>query len=334
MADAELQRKLAFVAPEQRRAVERRIGILEDHLRREESTVADADVAARALGMTTASFYRLARVWKRTRDPARIGAVSGPVGRRGMRPHPGDDFVRETLERLPIDRSLARDVASVSAAAHAAGVEMRPRTSLTRLVQQLRADRSTRSSGLGGAFVDHVALELPVETPVGPVMPIATVLGNHDGPGISAVRLGIEPPTPGVVVAILEEAIERGAHASDDDAVLWIDLGLTPEWIRFGTLLADCGVVRRGDDWETIRGGRTGGELVYPRLLGIQSHPRSVASDFDARRTGTRNASARAVTLAEAQRLVDERLDAMGRAPVPLPLGTDAAIRATRSADA
>jgi hypothetical protein len=74
--------------------VERRISILEEHMWLAEPTVEDADRAAKALGVTRISFYRLLRTWKNDRDPAKVGVPAALNDAAG-------DLIRATRSSRP-----------------------------------------------------------------------------------------------------------------------------------------------------------------------------------------------------------------------------------------
>lgn len=316
------ERRLAFVAPERRALVEARIAVLEAHLAIDRPTVTDADRAAEALGMTRNSFYRLLSAWVANRDPARVGPVSGPRKPYGRRPHSGDDFVRDALDRLPKGRPLNRDVAAIEAAAARAGVGVRSRTSLRQLVRDLR-DGGNAPADAHDAFVDHTVVQIAVEGPGGPTMPLAAVLGSRAANAIIAVSLSLSRPGPETAAAVLVRAIGHGSAVVDPAGArvgMAIDADFDPAWETFFHLLDGHGIKRTGEERRVLRSGRTGGPMTYPKLLDLPAHTLLTTRDPASRRPPVRARADRTLTLDEAQRAMDERVAAAGvRSALALP---------------
>ena len=306
------ERRLAFVAPERRALVEARIAVLENHLAITKPTVADADRAAEALGMTRNSFYRLLGAWVANRDPTRVGPVSGPREPYGRRPHPGDDFVRDSLSRLPMGRPLNRDVAAIEAAATRAGVGIRSRTSLRLMVRDLRGGGAEPADG-HDAFVDHAVVQIAVEGPDGPTMPLAAVLGSRAASGIVAVSLSLGRPGPETASAVIVHAIEHGTgvvNPAGARIAMAIDTDFDPAWETFFHVLDGHGIERTGEERRVLRSGRTGGPLLYPKLLDLPAHTLLTTRDPTSRRPPVRARADRTLTLEQAQRAMDERVAA------------------------
>lgn len=318
MEDEEaLARKLAFVRPERRALVERRIAVLERYLARERGDEFDADKAAAELGMARQGFFRLLRAWKETRDPVKAG-VTRAHGPRGRQRRPGDDFIERTLAALPTGRPLLQDVTDVEAAARAAGVTIRGSTALTAMVRQLRD-----VAPFDGPLIDHVALAIPCAGPDGAVMPVATVLADGRDRVVHAIALRLEPVDAASAADVIRHAYRLGVLASGQGLVeLAIDASPDEGWQALFHVLGGAGVRRTGANRRARHAARLARSLVFPALFGIPSHPKMVALPAADRPIQPVGAHDEVLTLDRAQRLIDEMV-AAARGDARLTLGHD-----------
>ncbi len=309
MKDEEaLASKLAFVRPERRALVERRIAVLERHRALAKPTLADAEHAATELNITVNSFYRLLSAWTARRDPKTVPGAGRPRRNTGHWPHPADEFVRETLDRLPRGRPHNRYVEAITAAAQEQGVDMMSASALKRLLRELVAEPP-----ITGIFIDHCAVAIPVEGPSGPAMPIATVIGDGDGGRIAAAVLRMEPVSPASVIAVLQHALAKDVVTnSERRVVVHADAGLAGGWTALWSSIATHGIDRVGEDWRIIWGGRLGRSLMVPQLLGIASKPRFVTLPAERRPIGIHDDLDEVLSIKTAQAYIDDRIAASG----------------------
>jgi hypothetical protein len=304
MEDEEaLARKLAFVRPERRALVERRIAVLERYLARKWGDDYDAKQAAADLGMSRPGFYRLLRAWVETRDPVKSG-VTRAHGPRGPQQKPGDDFIARVLAGLPKGRPLQRDVRDIERAARDARIEIRSTSALTRMVRQMR-----QIAPHPGILIDHAALALPCQdsSGIGPVMPVATILADGAARTVHAVHLRLGAVAPDSIAQVLNHARRLDAFVpAAGRTEIAIDANRAPGWARLFDAMRALGVDRVGDDRAVLHGGRLAKSLAFPTLLGIAAHPKLVHLDPGARgfRPASRNDDI--LSFDRAQALVDE----------------------------
>jgi hypothetical protein len=313
---------LSSVAPAKRAAVEKRIAVLRRYCAIEEPTMADAEQAAAELGISMASLYRLAKVWRETKDPSKLASPGGSQP-TGLRPHPGDDLARSVLAGLPAGRPMARDVSAIQKAAREQGVSVRSALGLQKLVRQVRAETLGVAGAAYDAFVDQVALELPVLGSSGPAMPIASILANRDG--IVCVRLDLASPGPALVAKLLVRAAGLGAISSDGKRpmTLAFDTDTRPSWPPLIEALASNEISHSGDEWNVLRGGRLGSSMVYPQMLGIKTHTKQLSRPPHARPLPVKKSVRQPLTLEQAQTAVDELVAAQTPGPIRIPKPID-----------
>lgn len=325
MEDEDLARKLAFVRPERRLLVEKRIGVLERYLARDKGDAFDSDRAAADLGMSRPGFFRLLRAWRQTRDPVKAG-VTRPHGPRGRNHHGGDGFVETVLHELPAGRPLQRDVKAIEAAAREAGVEIRSTSALTAMVRDLRAVAPFR-----GPLIDHVALNIPCASPDGPVMPVATILADGCTRTVHAVTLRLEPADAVAAATVLRHACRTGAVGDQDEQgrrTIAIDAPPDPKWFDLFDTLRQAGLERTGAERRVPQAGRLARSLVFPTLLGLATHPKLVHQHADARRIRSMAERDELLSLDRAQALMDDMVRAArGNAALPLVPDVDSLIR-------
>lgn len=309
--DEELRRRLAFVAPERRHVVEHRLRILRKYDRLDRPTTQDSAAAAKEIGLTQAGFYRLLSAWRVHHDPATLQGVSGGRPDAAVLGSGDEDFIRRTFAEMPAGRPLEHDAEEMRRAASLQGVALRGVGSLRRLLLVLRAERDAAAAPGPRIVVDHVALEIPIasEDDGDPVMPVATVVADIRERRLLAVLLDLYTPGAAAISAVLSKAARQGAFVPDDAiSMIGFDAAPSDSWDRLDRSLAAAGIVRRGSRVRSMRGGRHAGGLVVPTVLGIRSRPGIVSRHIDNRRTKLRRSGDSALTLAEAQAIVDDRL--------------------------
>jgi hypothetical protein len=327
--DDDLRRKLAFVAPQRRKEVERRLAVLLRYCAIKHPSISEVDAAAAELGMSRGGFYRLVAVWMRTHDPANLERVSGATEKLWREKRHDERFIRHAFSQLPAGRVLERDLQDVKGAAQEAGVALRGEAALRRLLGELRGARDVAARPALGMVLEHVALELPVDGGIGekPVMPIATVIAQMRMRAIVSVRLDLYTPSPTSNAAAIARAAAADSFAPDPDApsVLTFVRGRDDGWDRLERDLLVAGVIREGERARTIRGGGLAGPLVFPTLLGITTRPGIVSRPMASRRAKVRARGDSVLSLEEAQRLVDERIP-YARPPGTMPFSADPAL--------
>lgn len=305
----DLRRRLAFVAPERRRLVEDRLETIVEYCLLDHPTMEQTRRAAARIGVTTAGFYRLVSVWRRAGDPAVLDGAAGPRSGPRTSPHNDEGFVRTTLDELPTGRTVERDVEDVMLAAERAGRRVRGRSTLRRLITELRAEQAVRSGNCSGVLIDHAALVMPVSADGGlPVMPVATLVVDTNRRSILAIRLAIDPPSAATIPAALGRAAADGAFVRDPapPSDLTYVRGSSRDWDELERRLSSIGIRVRGSRLSMIRGGLSGA-FVIPSLLGLKTLPAIVSLPADRRRAKTKRHD-QILTLKAAQEAIDERL--------------------------
>ncbi len=311
MNNDKLVRRLAFVAPERRALVEKRLAVIEAYVALDHPTMEHSRAAATEMGLTTAGFYRLVSVWRRTHDPAVLDGTAGPAPGT-QAPRLGDEtFIREVFDGIPAGRTVEHDVENVLLAAKRAGRKVRGRSTLRRFVTELRAAREAAASTLTGVLIDHAVLVIPVEgLDEAPVMPVATaVISAEVGRrSILAVHLTLEAVRPATILTALGHAAAQGVFAVDPlpPTDLAYMRGTGEEWDEAETLLNAIGVRVGGGRSRTIRGGFAGA-LTGSTLLGIRLKPGTVSLPPN-RRGAKPKKGDHVLSLTAAQGMIDERV--------------------------
>ena len=325
MEPRKFARRLAFVAPERRPLVEERLAILQAYCAIAQPTGADAASAAVDLRLTLGGFYRLLGVWRATGDPAALEGVSGPTS-KPFRKCIGDEaFIRSVFDGLPTGQSVERDVEAVLLAAERQNKSIRGRSTLRALLKELRADRDATAASSTGIVIDHAALAIPVraDDDGGPVMPVATIVADLGTLSIVSIRLDLNPVTGLTTGAALARAAASGAFVRDLDTPTPLNFlrGPGDDWRQLERSLASLDIQPHGERVRAIRGGLSG-PLAIPKLLGIEAHTGIVSRPLGRRRARLRASGDSVLTLAVAQRMMDERLSFVGR-PGPVAFSAD-----------
>lgn len=291
---------LASMDPVRREAVLRRIRVIEQFL---EGPGGDDEVyaAAKQLGMGISSFYRIARVWRETRDPFRLGIRSKRPSMDGANVIEAQriDIIRTAAAEMPRNAARTRVLERARQIAADRNVSLPNVGELRRLVYRA-APRPVASDGSeagpGMLIVDHVAIDMGVvfspERP--PVRPIATILADGDTGGILNLALGATPPTATTVAGLLSGALGAGIVASDPNAdvervrPVWIDGHEGDGWGLLFQRLDEVGFRRlgraRGASRRSWINERLGGEICGVLLKPFLTHAPADARDWQPRR--------------------------------------------------
>lgn len=325
MAQDELARRLAFVAPERRALVEERLARLQSYCAIEQPTGADAASAAADLRMTLGGFYRLLGVWRRTSDPAALEGISGPTSRPSRKRMDDRAFIRFVFDGLPAGQSVERDVEAVLLAAERQNRRIRGRSTLRALIKELRAERDASAVSATGIVIDHAVLAIPVqaEHDGDPVMPVATIVADLGTLSVLSIRLDLNPVSGVTTGAALARAAASGAFVRDPDGPTPLNFlrGPGEDWGRLERSLACLGVQARGERVRAVRGGLSG-PLTIPKLLGIEAHTGIVSRPPARRRAKLRASGDSVLPLDVAQRMMDERLSFVDN-PRPVAFSAD-----------
>lgn len=334
---------LASMDPVRREAVLRRIRVIERFM---DGPGGDDEVyaAAKALGMGISGFYRIARIWRETRDPNRLGIRSKSAAMEGadLLEAGRMEIIRTAAAEMPRNASRTRVMERVRRIAADRNVALPNGGELRRLMYRA-APRPVATDGSepgpGMLIVDHVAVGIGVvfsaEHP--PVRPIATILAHGDTGAILDLVLRAEPPTAATVAGLLAGALAAGIIAADpradDERVrpIWIDGHEGDCWEPLFQRLDEVGVRRLGRpsasprrSWINERfGGEISGMLLKPFLTHVPAERRIWKP-----RTG-RSA---AIAPEEARRLLMlETGSAKGRASTPIVVARCGAARIKRT---
>lgn len=278
---------LLFVNPTMREAARRRIRLIEDYLAGPQGD-AEAYDAAKALGMRITSFHRLARAWKETRDPGRLGIGPSATSRSSdVSSRVTDDqaaIVREAAAGLPAETFREQVVRHAGRIGAERGVAMPNPQKLRLLVDDL-APRLRRRvappSGVGGLMIEHIALDLGVQLPstARPIRPVGTFLAQADDGHVLDVAIGEGPPTPRAVASVIVSALEQGivvaGNSTGGAAIRPILIDRLPgsDWSPLIRTLGDLGFRIVGDDRMGMR--RTWIQQHHGRrIAGIDLRPR------------------------------------------------------------
>lgn len=318
---------IAAVDPQRQAFVRHRIAVLERYREILDPQPSDTKSFAYELGLTTAGFRRLFRVWVEKRSPVDLAAVGGPRRPAGPRPHKGDEFVRRIFPTLPKNQSVSAVISALYAAAEKEGVTLRGWGGMRNLVNELTFEQGVGQDDDDLLFIDFAALQIPVMHPESgkPSMPIASVLGRAGC--ILTVRLSMAPVSAGTAVELLKFAKERGLFnrrpdenaSSSLERKIRMDVGNDTGWVSWLGAMADAGFEHEGRMTNKPQGG-AGGRLVHPRLLGFVSRPQMILRDASHRPATLVERIDEVVTLQAAQEAIDARLQSeFEPKPIPFP---------------
>lgn len=316
---------LTFVAPERRKLVAARIAVLERYLALEAPTIADADAFAAELNMATSSFYALARVWKRSRDP-RMLRGAGTRRTRKKRELGDEEFLRERLGVADQAATIEQQTLEIEAAARAFGVKVRSRSALRRFVEAYRREEGLLApTVLEDLAVDYSAIDIPVlkTGSESAVLPVAAVLIHIETATVIAAELALDPPSPATAASLLAKAIEeKHINDFDQDAEMVGSLKMTIDkregWSTLTQILASHGVVRLGKATPVRITTGLVPQLLGRRIGGFETHDRLAFRQSDDRASRVARGSA-PILLSDAQAALDQRLALLTRPRLCLP---------------
>lgn len=314
---------LRGVLPQRRETVRRRIAALEEYDGLPRRTAAELSRLSEPLGLSTPSFYRLWRSWRTLRDPV---ALQGVTAARGLR-DPIDDrgYVRDLLATMPEGGSVESRVLEVERSAAAAGVAVRSRSALRRLVREIHAEHTPpplAGSPAGTIGIDVVPIEIAVSSAGITTLPLAAVVLHPRTASVLSVHLSLGEPSPSMIAAALVRWLDG---MPVDGGGTRISAALIPsardeEWRALWNVLSYHGLERGGPDGVRMPAGAVVAGSLGRRILGFDVRPRMAHRPAEARRPLTRSTRLGGpIPLAEAQAALDERIDARAGPPLYLP---------------
>lgn len=326
---------LEDVRPQRRGTVRRRLAALQEYEALPRRNWRDLTRLAEQVGLAPGSFHALWRSWRRTCDLAAL--QGGASANHGGRPSPDDEaFVNDALSRIAPGGSTESEVLEVERLAAAADVHVRSRSALRRLVRSIRESQAAIAEDVpaGAVAVDFTVIELPVRLDDGETLPVATVVLHPATRTVLAARLSLEPAGDDDVIEVLRRFLAGLATEDGRDVLTSVSLPPIAEALASDVALA---LARRRV--ATMVRPRTGiwhgGAIArhYGReLLGLATRPRMVRRPAAERRPLLRSRRINApLTLAEAQRVIDERI---ARQPHPILVLNDAPTAADDLPDA
>lgn len=308
---------LSGVVPERRETVRRRIAALEEYDSLRKRTWQDLVRLCEPLGLAPASFNALWRSWRNVRDPRALQGLTRP---RGLRDLTGDaEFVRRTLNGMTADASIEQQVLQIEGFAAEQNVAVRSRSALRRLVREIR--RETTPLPLANAPEDLIALDMvPIEIAVKAagvtMLPLATVILHPRSGTVLFASLSLNEPSPALAASALATWLE-GLPSTDvgiQTSQMLIPGTTALEWQDLFRVLNRHGVERQGPNARRLPAGLITTDALGRSLLGFETRPRMVHRQPEERRPLTRSVRINdPLSLAEAQRVVDERIAAASR---------------------
>ena len=314
---------LSGVLPQRRETVRRRIAALEEYERLPRRTTTEASRLAEAIGLSPPSFYRLWRSWRTLRDPS---ALQGVTRAEGMRDPAGDrEYVRRLLASLPDDQSIERQVLGVEKAAALAGVPVRSRSALRRLVREIRGkDEPMPLSACPDDLIglDAAPIELVVHEEGLTTLPMATALVHLRTNTVLSIHLSLGPPSPVALAAALSRWLAEVPVDCDGTRIEGV---VAPsargyDWTELWKTLRRRGLERTGPDGARVPAGDVIVAALGRRIMGVEFRPRMVHRAPKERRPLVRSGRLnRPLPLAEAQAVMDQRVLSRSRPTLYFP---------------
>jgi len=311
-----MEEDLAFVDPERREEVRRRIAAVKRFLA--SPGRAHATRLAQEIGLGPGQFYRLVNAWKAT---GRADGLAQAVRRHRVPTRAFDEREMRTIRRLEAanpDAPVERVVAAFQTLVDEGTVRRRGLSTIRKAVKTARGDRLAGSAAGTGLLVDHCAIDLPVVSASGArTMPVAALvldLGRRTPIGIA---LDAEGPSPTTAARALLHALGTpGATDPDVDAVaitLDVDVDAAPGWAGLVQAFEEADVRVHAREVNVLRTHPTTTTILGEALLGVPLRPRNTARPPHLRRPresdGRRIAGA-AVTPELAEAVLQARLTA------------------------
>jgi len=255
---------LSFVAPHKRNEVRAKIRGIESYIA--DPTAATAKAVSGKLGISERTLHLLVRIWREKKQPADLVGSGRPRKRRSTVTEQQAMVIAEAVKERP-DDIVERIVERAHTLAQQKGLELPSATPLRRAVKKaLGARLPANSFAVGADFVvDHIAVDLPVQTGEGATMPIATIV--IDVARAAVVGLELRTLAPGIapVAFAINSWLQLGipTRADGQEPVLALEAFPGDDWKRLVGVLAELPFRLQVTQRSAL--GRTS---VSPTLLG------------------------------------------------------------------
>lgn len=300
---------LAFVAPHRRDEVLRRIGVLEEFLKRPGRAAAERSASQLGLGVT--QFYRLASVWAKHRKPDMLAGSASARARTTRATSRQVELVEAACTERP-DDNVAVVASHAIALAAIAGVAMPSVNSVRKLVEMNRVGRVAPNSPAFGA--DIVIATCAVDVAVScddhaATMPVATfVIHTSPTPSVLGLALSLADGTVAAVArAIIDTKPAWTLASRPAPPIVAIETGREPGWRELVQAMAANGAQVLAME---PRAHSVMNDAVA--LLGRKPAGFRLLPDLTSKPVGDRRprlpSGATALTLVDAETLLRERL--------------------------
>ena len=231
---------LSFVAPHKRDEVRARIRGIESYIA--DPTAATAKVVSSKLGISERTLHLLVRIWREKKQPADLVGSGRPRKRKATLTEQQATVIVDAVKERP-DDVVERIVKRAHALAQRKGIDLPSATPLRRAVKKaLGARLPTSSFAIGADFVvDHIAIDLPVQTEDDVTMPIATVVIDVAREAVVAVELRTHAAAIAPVAFAINSWLQAGIPTRPDgqEPVLAIEAFPGDDWKRLVGVLAE-----------------------------------------------------------------------------------------------
>jgi hypothetical protein len=315
-----------LIPPSRLEVVRQRIEVVEAYLALDPPTARAAVEGADRLGVALSTFYALARTWRENGRPTDLNGSGYRASPRKRRVIGDEHFIEEALKTLPFGPTVESDVTALVRLAAEKGVKLRAISSLRRKVRELRPEhRETIGADLA---LGRTAIDLPVQSDDGPILPVACVLTDERRSRILAAHLTLEAEGDHAAIGVLTNALLNRRLV---DAIPGAEPVARAIARGTGVLENECIVdVLESHGLSVVEAtpaARTRVNFHIARLLttiGLKGLPRMGGWARARRATVANGRLNAAISLHEAQALIDARLARLPNDPVGLPAAKSA----------
>ncbi|MGB7407289.1 MAG: hypothetical protein WA908_02190 [Pontixanthobacter sp.] len=234
---------LTHVEPHRRDEVMRRIAAIQ-RFNKVKGRKAAA-LGAAELGLSITSFYRLAAVWKLTRDAAKLPGQwkKAPANRLAEEQKA---VISKAVESKPEGR-LMEVVETAIELGKASDVTMPTKKTMSEQIHRLRKGTMLELPPHATHVIDHCVIDVPIAQDAGPPnRGWLTVLIDVEAAEVVGCAMTDEAPNASVTRAAIEDAQRHKAFARVHPTIL-IDCEDTSQWHDLGKWLAKSGMTAIGE---------------------------------------------------------------------------------------
>ncbi len=226
-----------------------RIAAVEEYLQLPQPQEADEERLAHSLGIGLSHFRKLVSLWVRHRRASMLpdtslSRIGHPRRRRQLAPDTLG-VIEQVIAELGAGAPVADVDEEIRKRCETLGIKPPNSRTVRNRMEKARISNHDGTDGEQALIIDHCAVELPVRTDAGTILPVVTLAIAVPENVIVAHSVALHTPSPQASTGVLLGALSRSAPG-DDPRPVRMGRGRTAGWRRLERVISEGGISLEG----------------------------------------------------------------------------------------